>query len=751
MHSSTMPRNNKPGRFIAIMLGAYLAAQVLIISGRAAMAENGGQATGAAPLPRSKYWAIEDPKERGKLPLYTTIPAALPHELTPANGFPKRETYLGWTRSHGDNGGTRFSAHDQINRQNVTNLQIAWTYHSRDASNNIQCNPIIVAGVMFAPTPGKHIAAVNAETGAELWRFKPEGRPAFRGLIHWPGRNNAAGRVLFCSGRFLYALDPQTGQPMPDFGTGGKTLLPGVAQGDFGAATAGPALFESILVVPGFEKDVWGFDMVTGKHLWTFHTIPHPGEFGHDTWDRTETYGANCWGGMAMDEVRGIAYVTTGSPKSNFIGVGHLGDNLFANCLIAIDARTGQRLWHFQEIRHDIWDLDIPAPPLLATITRAGRRVDVVAVCTKIGNTLLLDRVSGKPIFPFRLRRVPTADLRGEVTSPYQPDPELPEPFSKMEYTAKDLTDRSEEAAEFARARFKSVTTGFFRPFSEGRVNLYFGIDGGAEWTGACVDVDTGRLYVTASHIGWLITVARDDDPPDDPKIPKTRGQIVFETVCAQCHGVNRLGIGTAPALRGLRHRLTDDQVIYQVRNGSNAMPAHVEETISSPDLKLLVDYLMLRDRPLPPMPSNPERPRYRDNGYPKFYDHEGYPANKPPWGTLNCLDLNTGKLLWKVPHGEYPELAAQGVPKTGTENYGGPIVTAGGLVFCAGARDNKLWAYDKDTGQALWSAKLPWTGSAPPASYMVNGRQYIVIAATGGNKLGTPYGDAYVAFALPK
>lgn len=743
--------------------------------------------TGATPVLQSKYWAIEDPKERETLPLYQTIPAAKPEELTPANGFPKRETYTTWHRSHGDNGGARFSALNQINRQNVTNLQVAWVYHSRDGSNNIQCNPIIVNGVMFAPTPGRHIVAVNAETGVELWRFKPEepqGRPAFRGLVYWPGDDvvgqasslsrgtgvspvpsvertvspNETGklpvpleRVLFCAGKYLYALNPKTGRPIPDFGEDGKTLLPGVAQGDFGAATAGPAIFARIIVVPGFEKDVWGFDVVTGKHLWTFHTVPQPGEFGYDTWDRTVSYGANCWGGMALDEVRGIAYITTGSPKPNFIGVGHRGDNLFANCLVAIDARTGKRLWHFQEIRHDIWDLDIPAPPNLSTITREGKRVDVVSVCTKIGNTLLLDRVTGKPVFPFRLRRAPASDLRGELTSPYQPDPELPEPFSKMEYTAADLTDRNEEVAEQVLTQFKSATTGWFRPFTEGRVNLFFGIDGGAEWTGACVDQDTGRLYVTANHIGWLITVARNDDPPDDPKAPKTRGQALYETTCAQCHGTNRLGIGTAPALRGLRHRLTDEQIIHQVRTGSNAMPAHAEELISHPDLKALVDYLMLRDRPLPPAPPAPERPRYRDAGYPKFYDHEGYPANKPPWGTLNCIDLNTGKLLWKVPHGEYPELAAAGVPKTGTENYGGPIVTAGGLVFCAGARDNKLWAYDKDTGAVLWSAKLPWTGSAPPATYQASGRQYVVIASTGGNKLGTPYGDAYVAFALPR
>ncbi len=696
----------------------------------------------------ANYWAVEDAAAREKLPLYQVVPAARPEELTPANGCPKRETFLIWHRSHGDNGGMRYSALDQINRQNVKKLAVAWTYHSRDGSNNIQCNPIIVNGVMFAPTPGKHIVAVNAETGVERWRFKPEGRPVFRGLVYWPRQQGAAERVLFCSWKYLYALNPKTGEPIPGFGEGGKALLPGRPQGDFGAATAAPAIFERTIVVPGFGKDVWGLDVITGELRWTFHTVPHPGEFGYDTWDRTEEYAANCWGGMAMDEMRGIAYVTTGSPKPNFLGVRHRGDNLFANCLIAIDARTGKRLWHFQEIRHDIWDLDIPAPPNMATITRDGKKVDAVAVVTKIGNTLLVDRVTGKPIFPFRLRRAPTSKLRGEVTSPYQPDPELPERFSKQEFTADDLTDRTEESADFAQTRFKSAETGFFHPFSEGRPNLSMGIDGGAEWTGACVDAETGRLYVSANHMGWMPSVFRNDDPPDDPTAPKTRGQIVFETTCAQCHGANRLGLGMAPPLRGLRHRLSDEAVIKQVREGKNAMPAH--PNLSEADLKALLDYLMLRDRVLPPPREKPERPRYNSTGYPKFYDYEGYPANKPPWGTLNCIDLNTGKLIWKVPLGEYPKLIAEGMKPTGTENYGGPIVTAGGLVFCSGTRDHKIRAFDKDTGIELWSATLPWVGNAPPASYQVNGRQYIVIAATGGNKLGTPYGDAYVAFALP-
>ena len=701
------------------------------------------------PAAAADYWAVEDATARAKLPLYTVIPAARTEDLTPAEKPPSKETFTTWQRSHGDNGGRRYSTLTQINRGNVTNLEIAWTYHSQDTGAALECNPIIVGDVMVTPTPGDSLVAVNAATGEELWRFKPEGRPAFRGLVYWPGGVNESERVLFCAGPFLYAISPKTGRLIEEFGDQGKVRLPGVSESGFGAATAAPAIFKKILVVPGFEKDVWGYDLVKGRLLWTFHTVPHPGEFGYDTWDKTESYGANDWAGMAMDDVRGIAFITTGGPKPNFNGVRHLGQDLFCNCLIALDAQTGRRLWHFQEIRHDIWDLDMSAPPGLATITRGGRRVDVVAATTKIGNTILLDRVTGQPVFPFRLRRAPTSTLPGEQTWPYQPDLELPEPFSKLEFTEADVTDRTPEAHDYALARFKGMRTGWFEPTAEGRPTLFFDIDGGAEWTGACIDQKTGKLYVTANRIGWAITTMRDDDPPDDPHAPKTPGQKIFEAVCATCHGANRLGVGVTPPLRGLRHRLNDEQVIHQIRTGKNAMPANTQ--LSDADVKLLVDYLMARDRPAPVLTARTERPEYSFAGYPRFYDQDGYPANKSPWGTLNCIDLNTGKLAWQVPLGEYPELAAQGLAKTGTENYGGAIVTAGGLLFVSGTRDNKIRAFDKNTGAELWSATLPYAGSAAPATYEIQGRQYVVIPATGVQHLGTPRGDAWVGFALPK
>jgi quinoprotein glucose dehydrogenase len=707
-------------------------------------------AVSAASPTNHDYWAVEDAKAREKLPLYKIIPAAKPEELTPANGQPGPETFLTWHRSHGDNGGRRYSALNQINRGNVAQLQQAWIYHSGDGKNNLQCNPIVVGDLMIAPTAGRHMVGVNAETGKEVWRFKPDGRPAFRGLIYWPGSSNAAERVMFCAGKYLYALDPKTGNVITSFGENGRALLSGNSEGASGAATAGPAIFQQIIVVPGFYKDVWGFDVVTGKQLWTFHTVPQPGEFGYDTWDHTEDYAANCWAGMCLDDTRGIAYIGTAAAKPNFTGVTHLGDNLFANCLIALDARTGQRLWHFQLIPHDIWDLDMSAPPNLATITRDGKKVDVVAVLNKGADTLLLDRVTGKPIFPFRMRRAPTSDLPGEVTAPYQPDLELPERFNKLVFTAADLTDRTPEAAAFASNAFKSVTTGFYRPASLGHPNLFYGIDGGAEWSGACVDPD-GRLYISANNLAWMISVFRDDDPPENSSAPKTPGRRLYEANCAQCHGLDKMGIGVAPPLRGLRFRLQDEDIVRQIRTGKNGMPAFA--ALSETDVKLVTDYLLLREGTnQPPPPEKSERPRYGFNGYPRFLDNEGYPASKPPWGTLNCLDLNTGKLLWTVPLGEYPALAAQGVPRTGTENYGGAIVTAGGLLFCSGTRDSKIRAFDKDTGAELWSGSLPWVGSAPPTTYLLNGRQYVVIAST-GNKLGkqSEYGDAYVAFALPE
>jgi quinoprotein glucose dehydrogenase len=696
--------------------------------------------------PEDPRLRVEDARVRAEAPEWIDVPAARPEELTPAlDDAAGSARSVQWVRSHGDDGCSRWSPLAQITRENVKQLAVAWTYRSGDGAGNIQCNPVIVDGTMYAPTVGEHVVAVDAATGQEKWRFRPgTGRPAHRGLVFWRGNAEQPSRILFTAGKALFALDASTGQPIPGFGENGRAPMPM-------SSTVAPAVFEDVIVLAGFDRDVFGYDLRTGKERWRFHTVPQAGEPGAETWDAYES-GANCWGGIALDAQRGIVFVPTGSPKPNFVGTGHRGRNLYANCLIALDARTGARRWHFQELRHDIWDLDLPAPPVLVTVERDGRKVDAVAQVTKVGNTLLLDRVTGAPLFPYRLRRAPVSPLPGERTWPYQPVFSLPEPFARQEWTRDDVTDVSPEARAYIQGRIASARFGWYEPFEEGRPTVLYGIHGGAEWTGAAADRETGWLYVSSNEVPWIVTVFRTDETPRDPKQSPTAGELLYIQHCAACHGADRVGVGVAPPLQGLRHRMTDEQVTALLQTGRNLMPPAPQ--LSEQDRRQLLDFLFLRDRPQPISADKKDRaapPRFAFNGYNKLLDQENYPGSKPPWGTLNAIDLNTGKLMWKVPLGEYEELSRRGIPKTGTENFGGATVTAGGLVFCAGTRDLKLRAFDKKTGEELWSHPLPFGGFAPPATYEAGDRQYVVIAATGGGKLGGKTGDAYVAFALPE
>jgi len=671
--------------------------------------------------------AIEDASQRASLPDYENLPAAKPDELTSA--LPDDEKHIEWTRSHGDSACSRYSSLTQINRDNVANLQVAWIYHSQDGKANIQCNPIVVDGTMYAPTAGKYVVAINAETGKEIWRFKPGGQPALRGLVYWRGNSLVGPRIYFTSGDFLFALDPKTGVPVAGFGRRGKIPSGGVVA---------PAIYRDVIVVANWNV-VLGYDIATGRQLWDFAVLRKPASL----WDDPDR-GGNCWGGIAMDTQRGIAYISTGSPHPDFVGFDHTGQNEYANSVIALEAATGRLLWSFQEIRHDIWDLDIPAPPNLVTVMHEGKRVDAVAQVTKIGNTLLLDRVSGKPLFPYRLRRAPVSKTPGERTWPYQPVFTLPEPFARQEFTADDITDLSSEAHAFVAKRVENANYGWFMPFEPGRPTVYYGVHGGAQWTGAAFDPATAWLYVSANELPWIMSIVRTQvGSTRDPAHP-TAGEKVYMSHCAECHGINRKGKGMAPQLLG---GLLEDEVIDVIKNGRNAMPP------VSVDLDLrqsLLDFLFDRDIPAATGPADGKNNyTYVPTGYEKLLDDQGYPGNKPPWGTLNAIDLNTGKIVWKSPLGEYEELTKQGIPKTGTENFGGATVTAGGLVFCAGTRDLKIRAFDKNTGRELWAYKLPFGGFAPPSVYQVNGRQYVVIAATGGGKLGGEFGDAYVAFSL--
>lgn len=678
-----------------------------------------------------------DATSRQNLPEYQVIPPASVEELTPAVGDENPAEFRGWARSHGT-GSLRYSSLDQINRENVLQLKVAWTYRSGDGPGNIQSNPIIVDGIMYAPTTGDNVVAIDAETGREIWRFHPGGHPAMRGLVYWDGGGRHPGRVYFTAGPYLFAVDARTGKPVPTFGQSGKVKAGGVVA---------PAIFDNVIVVPVWNR-VEGIDVYTGEHLWTFRIVPAAGEFGADTWSG-EGDGANCWGGMAMDARRGIAYVAAGAPHPNFMGMGRTGANLFGDSVIALDARSGRRLWHFQEIRHDIWDLDIPAPPNLVTVNHGGRRVDAVAQVTKLGNTLLLDRVSGKPLFPFRLHKAPASTMPGECTWPYQPALELPEPFARQVFNLDEVTNISPAARVSVLKQLAHANYGWFQPFDEGKPTALYGIHGGAEWTGAAFDPPTGMLYVSSNEVPWIITVSRRTRKPvRDANAPPTAGMKVYQTYCVVCHGSRREGRGMAPPLDSLERRYDDQSLSALIRKGRNAMPGF--GSLSAADMRVLLDYLSDRDIPAGRPSANGGAPEYVFNGYPKLLDHEGYPGSRPPWGTLNAINLNTGRIAWKIPLGEHEELTRRGIPVTGTENFGGPIVTAGGLVFCAGTRDLKIRAFDKWNGRELWSHRLPYGGYAPPATYTVKGRQYVVIAATSGGKLGGEMGDMYVAFALP-
>lgn len=702
------------------------------------------------------------------LPLLLTLTSFSP------SGQPAAPDDVDWAYYLGDKASTQYADLDQINVENVNQLQVAWIYRSGDARSDdrsqIQCNPLVVDGILYGSSPQIKVFALNAATGEELWRFDPfaaggenTSLGVNRGLVFWQDGDDQ--RILFTAGPHLYALNARTGVPIDTFGEDGSvslhTGLGELSEGRFVLSNTPGVVFEDLLVlgtrvsedVGAAPGSIRAFNVRTGELAWTFHTIPHPGEYGYETWppDAYERIGgANSWTGMSVDPDRGVVYIPTGSAAFDFWGGNRKGANLFANTILALDARTGKRIWHYQVVHHDLWDRDLPAPPNLVTIERDGRRIDALAQITKSGHVFVLDRDLGQPLFPIVERPYPTSDLIGEETWPTQPLPLAPPPFSRQLLREEDLTDISPEANAYVREIFQGLRSeGQFTPPSREGTIIFPGFDGGGEWGGAAYDSTTGLLYINGNEMPWILTMV--ETGARGTQAMTSVGEQLYVRHCIACHGTDRLGNAAAgyPAIADVSERLDTTFVHSLLLTGKGVMPAFAQ--LSEAERDAIVDFLfgIEPDPDDDPMKiADPDVP-YAHTGYNRFFDQNGYPAVKPPWGTLNAIDLNEGEIVWTVPLGEFPELTARGIPKTGTENYGGPVVTSGGLIFIGASKDEHFRVFDSRTGEELWKYKLPAGGYATPATYTVEGKQYVVIAA-GGGKMGTKSGDAYVAFSLP-
>jgi quinoprotein glucose dehydrogenase len=682
-----------------------------------------------------------------------------------------------WSAYLGDAGATHYSTLTQLTPANVAKLQPAWTYRSggADANNRsqIQCNPLVIDGVLYGTSPKLVLFALDAATGRELWRFDPTaggntwaGGGVSRGLAWW--QEGAERRLMFGAGRFLHAVDPATGKLIGSFGAGGRIdLLDGLDRDVSGMAltsTTPGAIYRDLIIMPmrlgegpapAAPGHIRAFDVRTGQRRWIFHTIPFPGEPGHETWpaEAWKTAGAaNCWAGMVVDHARGIAFVPTGSPAFDFWGGDRHGDNLYANCLIALDAVTGKRKWHFQFVHHDLWDRDLPAPPVLCEVTRAGKKIAAVAQVTKSGHVWVFDRETGESLFPWREEPVPKSILAGEKSAPTQPRPLKPAPLARQQFTEAEVTNLSPASHDAVLKRLRAASPHVpFDPPSERGTVILPGFDGGAEWGGPAVD-PRGVLYVNANEMAWLLTMV-----PAKTGAPAGSGPALYAQLCMSCHGVNREGNAAQniPPLGPVAQKMKPADVLALLATGKGVMPSF--GFLPEEQKRALADFILGHESGpgVPPGEAAKKsaapaaRSPYATTGYNRFFDPDGYPALRPPWGTLNALDLNTGEYLWKKPLGEFPALTARGLPPTGAENYGGPVVTAGGVLFIAATKDEKFRAFDTKTGDKLWEVSLPAAGYATPTTYSVNGRQFVVIAC-GGGKIGTKSGDTYEAFALP-
>jgi quinoprotein glucose dehydrogenase len=705
-----------------------------------------------------------------------------------------------WTDYAGASDASQYSSLAQVNRSNVGRLQVAWSYPTGDGSKYL-FNPIVVDRTMYVLAHNNSIVALDATTGKELWVHPANLKTTLitnRGINYWESADRSDRRLLFEADNFLQEIDARTGKSILDFGKGGRVdLREGLGRDPESLtlvqSTTPGRVFEDLLILGSatneeYESgpgDIRAYEVQTGHLAWTFHTVPHPGEFGYDTWpkDAWKTVGgANAWSGLSLDEKRGIVFIPTASPKYNFYGADRTGANLFGDCLIALNARTGKLIWYFQMVHHDIWDYDNATAPMFLTVVHNGKMVDVVAQAGKEGFVWVFNRETGEPLWPIEERAVPQSDMPGEITWPTQPFPSQPPPFARQRFTAKDLNPFMEpEEREQLRKQIEGARNqGLFTPPGLTDTVEMPGNNGGANFQGAAADPEHGTLFVVSKDLPSMLKLELNaTEELSEGSSAEETGRAIYQSNCRLCHGTDLAGQPPAVAsLVDVSLRLTPDQIRSVVTHGRGPMPGSPK--LSPAALDSLLAYLSHPDLPpteraqtstvvengptpktrstSPSLP--PEKLRYRSSfGF--MFTSRGLPAIAPPWTTLTAYDLNRGTIEWQVPLGEVPELAAKGFKNTGSHfPKVGPVVTAGGLIF-AGTRDRKVRALDSTTGKVLWEAEVGAALEGMPAVYQIDGREYVVFCAaaqtttdthnlSGHPALQTPIAGAYIAFALP-
>ena len=705
-----------------------------------------------------------------------------------------RKPYANWSDYGGTADSMQYSTLKQIDKSNVQKLELVWSYLVPDRRGNFGFNPIVVDGVMYVLGQNNAIVALDAATGKQIWSHPADDTIVTqRGISYWHSKDGSDRRLIFAAGQYLTEINAQTGVTINTFGNDGRVNMRVGQPRPLGGPSATPGrVFENLLIVGSQTGEMYGsapgdlraYDVKTGKLVWTFHTIPHPGEFGYDTWPKdawTYVGGVNTWGEISIDEKRGIAYFPLGSPTHDMYGGDRIGAGLYGDCILALDIRTGKRLWHFQVVHHDLWDYDPTGAPKLLTVRHEGKPVDIVALPTKFGLLYVFNRVTGEPLWPIEERPVPKSDVPGEQSWPTQPFPTKPPAFARLKFTVDDINPYVDDAerAQIRQTILAARNEGLFTPQTLGRNQISVpGELGGANWGGSAADPETGMMYVRSLDQPAIHTLSLPGTRSGGRGTPAQRGMGVFTDLCQNCHGeAGANGIHSMDRVTMISVKeLGADRIRRTVRGGIGQMPPFENDELTDSNLDALVTFLQdpaagqrgdggRFSTPVPPPPAGVTR--YTAPLGSMFRTANGLPAIGPPWASIVAYDLNEGTIKWHAPLGTVPALAAKGIKDTGNSqrtHRNGPAVTAGGLIFIGTWADRTIHAYDKDTGKILWEQQLDASPEGIAAVYETGGRQYVAFCASGtaaqqdGSATenisfipGKLEAQGYYVFALPK